>query len=209
MKNYISLTLFFILFFNITKGQVTGLIDTVFINGYIIKEVSKGDVLSYQKSAKRRQKEHKSFDLPIDIHERYLFAPMGGKKSSLSQVIDSLNNSKLLQFFTFCPVQKPYTIYKEICNTEWYKSFECQTPELNSSKYYKIKGYKHKLYELYYVEGEWLKVNYNPKMDYLSSSFKVELIDTRAEYIDLYYLINYIKFKDSPEINDNRIKKWK
>jgi hypothetical protein len=207
MKHIISITTF-CLFYVFAHGQTNRVeTDTIFAKGYILKEIAKQDVLKYKKAAKRKLNDKKNFELPIDVSERYIYLP-STNELPITTILDSIYSSKLSSFYTFCPIQKPYTIFKDIIGTEDY-DFSCKTPTLNSNNLYMIKGYKHKLYEIYYIEGKWLRMKYNPKLDYIVSSFKVELINANEEFIDLYYLWDYTNFKDAPGIVDKRIKKMK
>lgn len=209
MKYYIIIPLLFLSYLIVQGQQRCNCIDIIKAKGYILKEVAKHDILAYRKSQQRQIKHKKSFDLPIDVIGRYLFIQCDYKDCSISDILDSIQKKKLTKFFLFCPVEKPYVVLKEICESDIaYQKFVCNTPVLNSQDYYEIKGYKTKLYEIYYIEGNWLKIKYNQKLNYLTSAFKIEYLDMNADYIDLYYLLNYTDFKESPEINIKGIRKW-
>ncbi|MDX2247040.1 MAG: hypothetical protein SF052_09710 [Bacteroidia bacterium] len=205
---YIIGIMIFSLSYVFLYGQIkTVETDTVFAKGYILKEIAKQDVLKYRKSAKRKLRNKKKFELSIDLNERYIYLPIENELS-ISTILDSINSSKISKFYTFCPIQKPITIFNNILGYENY-DFSCKLPPFTSDNLYKIKGYRYQVYEIYYIEGTWLKMKYNPKLDYLVSSFKVELINTDKEFIDLYYLLDCKNFEGTPDISEKRIKKLK
>ena len=100
MKHYILTLIVFIFLFQLASGQ-KACFDTVNVAGYIVKELNRNDVLAYTKSAKKQSKNSKSFELPIDIIERYVFLPSQGQINLIPEILDSLNKTKLTSFFTF------------------------------------------------------------------------------------------------------------
>ncbi len=206
MRNKIIIVLPLVFFTMMLNGQVSNAkTDTVFVKGYIFKEISKADIVRCKKNFNEKRKNHKT---SIDFPARYLFLEGELNQKDIVKNLDSIYNNGLSSFFSFCPIQKSRTIFDEILGHKK-DNFNCKTPLLNSNFLYRLKGRKYKLYEIYYIEGYWLKMKYNPKLDYITSSFKTELINRDKENIDLFYLIDCVTFETSIKFLDKRIKEFK
>lgn len=111
--------------------------------------------------------------------------------------------------YTFCPNQKPIDIYN-IGNIDGnYLDFRCNTPAFEANCYYKLKRRKYALFNIYFIEGIWLKMNYDMNDNRLSSNFRLELLDYAQNPVQLYYLLECNEFI---ELNTSRfpgVKKWK
>lgn len=201
MKKILTLLLIFISPIIAKCQRNNNCLDTLFVKGFILTEVSKSEII--------RPNDKTYF--PIDIQEFYLFVPFDeNHKKSNFNICDSLKRRDKKRFFVFCPVQRPSILLSKTCiEKNSIKKNECSTPKMNSLNYYSIKGQKNKLYQIYYVEGNWLRIKYDPKENLLSSLFKIELIDTTRNSIDLYYLLRYSRFDISPNIDMKGVKKFK
>jgi hypothetical protein len=149
--------------------------------------------------------------IQIDKVRKVVFLPF--EKDSTINVSKYFNKGFDSFFFTFYPYQWEDTFYKCGDTTAIRDSIvKLLIPNhLGTPKaYYKLKGCSdNAIYSIYYLEGEWLKMEYDPWTNELSSNFKVELINPDVRKINLYYLLHLRKLVECTDIDNKDIKKIK